>query len=411
MIFNGFRLPAGFEVPGFKWAGISCGIKVPGQPDLALIFSQVPCRVAGLFTTNKVKGAAVIITRERVEKGQAQAVIINSGNANVGTGQRGMRDALEMAADTAKGLRIPEKSVLVCSTGRIGEWLPLANIRRGIGLLVSSLSSQGYRRAAEAIRTTDRYPKMVAGRERFGGKWVNFLAICKGAGMIHPELATMLSFMATDLSIGRRALVRAVRKAVDESFNCISVDGQRSTSDTVLVMANGLAGNRALEGNPSEEKRLGDLLTRMHLALAKAIIKDGEGASRLLEITVKGALSRAQAKKGAFAVANSSLVKTAFFGQQLNWGRIISALGAADIYVFPERIDMSIGGIKVVKGGVKVSAAAEKRAAPALKKDEVKVMVNLNMGEAQARVYASDLTYDYVRLNASHEGPLFEERR
>ena len=404
MTFNGADLPVGFEVSGFRWAGVPCGIKGLGQPDLALIFSDTPCQVAGLFTTNRVKGAPVILTQERVKKSKVQAVIINSGNANAGTGQRGIKDAQEMAARTARGLGISEEAVLVCSTGRIGEWLPMVKIRKGIGPLVSSLTSRGYREAAEAIRTTDRYPKIVGRRERFGGRWVNFLAICKGAGMIQPGLATMLSFMATDLRIGRRTLGTAVRKAVDESFNCISVDGQRSTNDTVLVMANGLAGNGPLEGNPVEEKRLQDLLTKMHLALAKAIIKDGEGASRLLEITVKGALSRTQAKKGAFAVANSSLVKTAFFGQQLNWGRIISALGAADIDLYPDRLDISIGGVKVVKGGVKVSAAAENKAARALKEDEIKVMVDLNMGEAQAGVFASDLTYDYVRLNASHEG-------
>lgn len=402
MIYYDKEIPSDFQVPGFSWSGIPCGIKDSGQPDLALIFSEVSCTGVGLFTTNVFKAAPVELTRKQLANGRAQAVIINSGNANAATGPQGMQAAASMADLAAARLRVAPGVVLVCSTGRIGLPLPMGKIRAGMARLASSLSPLGYKAAAEAIMTTDQYPKLAAGRLTLGGKRASFLAVAKGAGMIRPDMATMLSFTVTDLKVSREVLKRSFKAAVDASYNCITVDGQQSTNDTVLIMANGLAGNRPLK-RPEELDRLSRLLARMHLALAKSIVRDGEGASKLLYIRVAGAASAAQAKRAAYAVGDSSLVKAAFFGEQLNWGRIVSAIGAAGIKIVPEKVDVWIGGRKVVRGGVAVSRERERQAAVALKQDEVELIVNLNIADDEACVYASDLTYDYVSLNAGHE--------
>ncbi len=402
MIYYGRQIPKDFQVPGFKWSGVACGVKDPGQLDLALIFSETPCTGVGFFTTNKIKAAPVLLTRKRLADGRAQAVIINSGNANAATGRRGIQAASSMAGWAAERLGVPPGRMLVCSTGRIGLALPLVPIRAGIGPLASSVSAFGYRDAAEAIRTTDQYAKLVAAGLTLGGKRARFLALAKGAGMIKPGLATMLSFTVTDLNVGREVLRRSFKEAVDASYNCITVDGQQSTNDTVLIMANGLAGNRPPQ-RPEELSKLSRLLARMHLALAKSIVRDGEGASKLLHIRVVGAASAAQARRAAYAVGESSLVKAAFFGEQLNWGRIVSALGATAIRIVPEGIDVRIGGRKVVRGGTGISLDRERAAARALKRDEIEVMIDLNIADGEANVYASDLTYDYVKLNAGHE--------
>ena len=394
----------GFQVRGFEFSSTSCGIKEEGLLDLALIYSRAPCTVAGTFTTNRFRAAPVLVTRERIAKGKAQAVIINSGNANAGTGDRGRKDSLLTASLLERRLKLPPGSALVCSTGRIGIPLPMDKIRRGIGPLVEGLSPYGYFQAARAMMTTDRHPKVVAARERMGGAEVNFLGIAKGAGMICPQMATMLSLLVTDLKIDRVPLMERFKRTVDLSFNRITVDGQRSTNDTAIIMANGLAENKALNGK--ELKRLEEVLSELHLALARAMVKDGEGATKLLEITVTQARNDKEAKRAAYAVGNSNLVKTAFFGEQLNWGRIVSALGASGINLDPHRVRIWIGGVKVVEGGARVSSTAEKRATHLLKGDEIKILISLGDGKGEAAVYASDMGFDYVRLNASYEGPV-----
>jgi len=399
--FSGSR----FSVPGFKAAGIACGIKKNGNKDLALIYSEVPAVAAAVFTTNKIKAAPVLIDIQRIKKGLCQAVIINSGNANACTGKKGMEDAARMAAAVEDALGIKKGLAMVSSTGVIGQGLPIDRIEKGIPKLVSSLLSKGWNDAVNAIMTTDAFPKVAFEKCRIGGKEITVLGIAKGAGMICPNMATMLAFIATDAAVERKALQAALKTAVDKSFNSITVDGDTSTNDTVLLLANGKAGNKKLRAPNSDPRTFYQMLEKICQSLAKMIVMDGEGATKLLEFNVSGAKTDKDAKKVAETVANSPLVKTAFFGEDANWGRIIAAIGRSGADVKEEKINIYFNDIAVVIKGQKARGKGqeiERKAAKAVKEKEICIKIEMGLGKGKKTVWASDLSYDYVKINASY---------
>lgn len=392
-----------FKVPGFLVSGIRCGIKKKeGAKDLAVIYSEVPASVAAVFTKNAVKAAPVLLDMERVKSGKGRAVVINSGNANACTGDDGLKKAREMSRGVAKALKVKEEMVYVSSTGVIGEPLPVDKITNSIPELVKDMREDGWKDAEAAIMTTDAFPKMVGVRTDIGGKDVTIMGIAKGAGMIHPNMATMLSYIATDCFISPSLLDKALRKAVDASFNSITVDGDTSTNDTVLILANGVAGNKPLTSRSRDMEKFQDALNYVTKELAKMIVRDGEGATKLIEINVKGAAGNSDAKKAANAIGRSNLVKTAFFGNDPNWGRIAAAAGYSGARVAPEKMDIYFNDVRVVKDGLCVGGDWEERARREMKGKEVRVTVNLNMGKGDVTVWASDLTYEYVKINASY---------
>jgi len=399
--FSGSR----FSVPGFKAAGIACGIKKNGNKDLALIYSEVPAVVAAVFTTNKIKAAPVLIDIQRIKKGLCQAVLINSGNANACTGKKGMEDAARMAAAVEDALGIKKGLAMVSSTGVIGQGLPIDRIEKGIPKLVSSLLSKGWNDAVNAIMTTDAFPKVAFEKCRIGGKEITVLGIAKGAGMICPNMATMLAFIATDAAVERKALQAALKTAVDKSFNSITVDGDTSTNDTVLLLANGKAGNKKLRAPNSDPRTFYQMLEKVCQSLAKMIVMDGEGATKLLEFNVSGAKTDKDAKKVAETVANSPLVKTAFFGEDANWGRIIAAIGRSGADVKEEKINIYFNDIAVVIKGQKARGKGqeiERKAAKAVKEKEICIKIEMGLGKGKKTVWASDLSYDYVKINAAY---------
>ena len=392
-----------YKVPGFLVSAIRCGIKKKaGAKDLALIYSEFPASAAAVFTKNAVKAAPVILDMERIKSGKGRAVIVNSGNANACTGDDGLRKAKEMAKGIAKALKIKEDTVYVSSTGVIGEPLPVERITSSIPELVKGLRADGWMETEAAIMTTDAFPKMAGVRLEIGGKEVTLLGIAKGAGMIHPNMATMLCYIATDCAISPGLLDKALRKAVDLSFNSITVDGDTSTNDTVLVLANGVAGNGPLTSRSKDMEGFQSALNHVTLELAKMIVRDGEGATKVIEIKIKGATSVAAAKKVANAIGRSNLVKTAFFGMDPNWGRIAAAAGYSGVKVVQEKMDIYFNDVHVVKKGLSVGGDWETRAREEMKGAEVRVTVDLNLGKAEATVWASDLTYEYVKINASY---------
>ena len=390
----------GFTVPGFRAAGISCGIKKGRARDLALIVSDAPAAVAGVFTTNRVQAAPVVFDRRRVRKGASRGVVINSGNANACTGKAGYRatGATAAAVEAALGLRSGE--MLVCSTGVIGVPLPVEKIERSAQRLAASLSPDGFLHAAEAMMTTDAFPKTAVARARIGGRTVTVGGVAKGAGMIRPDMATMLAFLVTDAAVAAPALGRALAGAVDLSFNSIAVDNDSSTNDTVLAFANGVSGGRAIRPGSADFRRFAGLLADVSTRLAHMIVRDGEGATRFIEIRVAGAASDGEARRGAMTVATSMLVKTAFCGADPNWGRIMAAIGRAGIKVNPDRVDMSLNGVKVVRKGV--DTGREREAARAIRVPDIRVEVNLGLGRGSATVWTSDLTCEYVRINSEY---------
>jgi glutamate N-acetyltransferase/amino-acid N-acetyltransferase len=335
------------NVPGFLANGISAGIKDGEQKDLALIYSTIPAKVAAVFTKNTFKAAPVIIDAERIKKGMAQAIITNSGCANAATGKDGYRDALSVSAALAKQLKIKEEHILLGSTGVIGKRLPVKKIESGLGRLVKGLNEFGIEDAEAAMMTTDKYPKIAIRRGIVGARDITICGIAKGAGMIEPNMATLLTYVMTDALIDAKALNTVFHQAIDSTFNTISVDGCMSTNDTAIILANGLAGNNPLERAQARLQRFRDMLTDVLMELSQAIIKDGEGATKFISITVDGAKSRSDARRAAYSIANSNLVKTAFFGEDPNWGRIIAALGASGIPLEKEKVSLSIGDLLV----------------------------------------------------------------
>ena len=391
-----------FLVPGFAAAGIHGGIKKNRRRDLALIVSDPPAQVAGLFTQNRVKAAPVLISQSRVRSGPCKAVLINSGNANACTGDQGRKDAIGLARQTAKRLGVDEHNVLIASTGVIGERLPAGRIRRALPRLLQHVRPAGILDAAEAIRTTDRFRKAIGSKAVIGGKPVTLCGIAKGAGMIRPDMATMLAFFLTDLKAPDAALRRVLTEGTERSFNRICVDGDTSTNDTVLLLANGRAGNRTAKVGSAEYEAFASMLFPMMDELATMIVRDGEGATKVVELRIRGARSDDEASRLAYHLAISPLVKTSFYGSDPNWGRLMAALGCAGPWVHPQRIDVSYDQVCLVRNGVAQGKKRTDQAKKVLKKDAFVLTIDLHLGKGSARVLTSDLTHDYVTLNASY---------
>jgi glutamate N-acetyltransferase/amino-acid N-acetyltransferase len=390
------------DIKGFQFSAVEAAIKKPGRKDLALIFSEVPALASAVFTTNSVKAAPVLLSMERIANGTARALVVNSGNANACTGEQGMVAARETTHLVAEGLKIPDEAVQVSSTGVIGVQMPLDRFKGAIPALIDGLACGTLDDVAEAIMTTDTFPKMEARSGLAGGSSYTVAGIAKGAGMIMPNMATMLSFIITDAAVEPALLDTVFRRAVDTSFNIISVDGDTSTNDTCLVMANGQAGNPAIAAGTPEAAAFEALLHDVLLSLAKQIVKDGEGATKFVEVRVTGARDDADAKRAALAIANSSLVKTAFFGQDANWGRIFCAVGYSGAHVDQTLLSLRFDDVCMAKNGVFVGCDAEARGTEVLRKKEFTVTVDLGLGNSSATVYTSDLSHEYVSINADY---------
>lgn len=386
---------------GFRAGGMAAGIKKDGQLDLALIASEVPAVAAGVFTTNRVQAAPVLISKERVKNGLAQAIIANSGNANACTGSSGRVAATRMAAAAAQSLNCPEELVLVASTGVIGMELPVAKIESALGQNTGWLSNKGGTAAAQAIMTTDTFPKESAVEFELDGKPVRVGGIAKGSGMIHPNMATLLSFVTTDIAITKTMLDQAVAHAGDHSFNRITVDGDTSTNDCLLVLANGRAGNQVITGTGTAYQLFLEALTGVCRELAKMIARDGEGATKMVEIKISDAASEADAVRIGKAVATSNLVKTALFGEDANWGRILAAVGYSGVPINPDLINIYLEELPVCRGGAGL-AFDEVKAKQILARKELLITVALGMGHAEASIWTCDFSYDYVKINGSY---------
>lgn len=386
--------------PGFKAAGVAAELKKKDKKDLGLIYSRVPANVAGVFTKNRVKAAPVLLDMELIKSGVCQAVIVNSGNANCCTGEQGMRDAEAMASLAASELGISNDLVFVASTGVIGELLPMEKIKTAIPDLVRSLQSEGIPDLARSIMTTDTVPKMVSAQGVVEGKTFTVTGVAKGAGMIRPDMATMLCFVCTDVGAAPAILKETLVKAADRSFNRITIDGDTSTNDTVLVMANGLSG--AVIRSVAQRDIFQKVLDEIFLDLAKQLIRDGEGVTKLVEIMVRGAVSDSDARKVADTVAHSPLVKTSFFGEDANWGRIVGAVGRAGAKVDPDKIDIYFDDVQLVKAGINCGKALEAEATKVLCKPGFVVTIDLNMGRGSGLMYTCDFSVDYVRINADY---------
>lgn len=386
---------------GFRAAGIHAGIKAD-KPDMAMIVSSVDSAVAGTFTTNRVQAAPVKICREKLSGGKARVIVINSGSANACTGEQGRIDAERTVAFTAETLGVPEEQVFVCSTGTIGKRLPMDKIQAGIERLAGVVSEDGGADAAAAIMTTDTVMKQVALETSIGGVTVRVGGIAKGAGMIEPNMATMLAFVTTDALVDRNALQQCLSSAVDKSFNRITVDGDESTNDTVLMMANGEAGNECLTSDHDEWASFVRAVEQVTHELALMIVKDGEGATRFVTVTVRGAVSEEDADMAARAVCNSLLVKTAWTGGDPNWGRIIAAVGYSGAEMRDDTVDITFDDVPAVRNGqlAEGSSLADLEAVYAKKAFEV--VVDLHVGEKSASVYTCDCSQEYVQINSEY---------
>lgn len=397
------RMKGGITAPkGFLAAGIYSGIKKTKQLDLALIVSEKPGPIAGVFTSNTLPAAPVILDRLHLKKGIGQAVIVNSGNANAFTGREGLAHAREMGRRVAEQLHMPLHHVFVGSTGVIGVPLPMPALRNGIPALILRLRKAGYKEAAEAIMTTDTRPKEIAVQRRIGGKMVTIGGIAKGSGMIHPDMATMLAYLTTDVVIDQKTLQKTLRTVADQSFNCISVDGETSTNDTVLCLANGLAGNTLIRGSSSAATHFQNLLHEACHFLAMEICRDGEGATKIIQIEISGASSHKAAKQFAQTLATSPLVKTAIFGADPNWGRIIAALGQAGLPLHPNRIVIAFNGLPIVKDGKGLGPRIESQIQKIMRRPSFTISVSLGTGIGSSTIWTTDLTYDYIKINASY---------
>lgn len=390
------------RVPGFRFAGVACGIKPSGKLDLALVHSETPAVVAGMFTRNRVKAAPVVIAARHVRRGRASAVLINSGNANACTGAAGARIAIAACRQTGVALGVSPYDVIPCSTGKIGVPLPPVPMVRGIDAAVRGLDAGELWRAAHAMRTTDAFAKVATRRLRLGGRTVTIAGLAKGAGMIAPDMATLLVCAVSDVRIAAPVLRTSLRAAVATSFNAITVDGDMSTNDTVLVLANGVAGNAPVASGGADARRFTAALTEVMTALADMVVADGEGATKRVRIEVRGAASAAAARRVARSVAESQLVKTALYGGDPNWGRIICAAGYAGVPLRPERLSVEIAATPVLRRGEPASPGAVRRAARAMRRAAFTVGIDLAVGRAAAAVTTSDLTPAYVRFNSAY---------
>ncbi|NLN59476.1 MAG: bifunctional glutamate N-acetyltransferase/amino-acid acetyltransferase ArgJ [Deltaproteobacteria bacterium] len=389
-----------FVVPGFLANGIHCGIKENGYKDLGMIFSIQPASAAGVFTKNAFKAAPVLLDMERIQRGEGQAVIANSGVANAATGIEGLQDAREMSLMASRQLGIRDELVYVASTGVIGYRVPISKIRKGMPRLVTGLKEDGFSQAEEAIMTTDKRPKMSLAKGVIDGREITVCGLAKGAGMIEPHMATMLAFIMTDANIESGTLDKLFRSSVDRSFNAITVDGCMSTNDTALILANGQSGLKPLNGSRNIQifkTMLDDVLSQLSFSM----VQDGEGATKVIELRVEEAKSRMDARRIAYAVANSNLVKTAFYGGDPNWGRIIGAIGAVKETIPVNAVRVTLNHVVIFADGRGIDGhESELKEIMAL--PHIRVLIQMGMGKAHFQLLASDLTHEYVTINAHY---------
>lgn len=396
------------RVAGFRAVGVACGLKESGRPDLALVLSDRPCSAAAVFTVNTIKAAPVLYDMALLERsgGRLQGVVINAGNANAVTGQQGLRDAQQMARLAEAACGLAEDSVFVMSTGVIGHKMPMAKIEAGIKMAARAIKGEAGEQgvdAARAIMTTDLVPKESFVQVVIDGKPVNIGGMAKGSGMIHPNMATMLSVIVTDAVIEPKLLQAALTRAVNLSFNRVTVDGDTSTNDTVVILASGRAGHAPLTG--PEQSSFGVFvagLTQLCTQLARAVARDGEGATKLVEITVRGAATEAEAEAAAKTVATSPLMKTALFGNDPNWGRALAAIGRSGAQVDPAQVNLWLGDFQLVKQGEPLDFDAEAASRWLSGAGEVTLVADLGVGQAQATVWTCDFSYKYVEINAEY---------
>ena len=391
------------EVPGFKAAGIACGLKANGKKDLALILCDTPAIAAGVFTKNRVQAASVILSRRTVKKSPAiRAIVINSGNANACIGAQGMKDCKALIHRLARELSICKEEILIAATGVIGVPLPPNKLTDGVPELVQKCSAKGWQNAAEAIMTTDLVPKTAALSFALGKSKIVLGGIAKGSGMIHPNMATMLGFVNTNAAIDKDTLQQALFEANGASFNSITVDGETNTNDTFIVLANGQAGNSPIRKGSKEYTAFVAALTEVSKSLARQIVLDGEGATKFVTVQVSGAKTKNHAQKIASSVATSSLVKTAIFGEDPNWGRIICAIGYAGVPIRPERISIRLNGATLFEKNNPTKQASMESLRKKMQKKSILIAIDLDNGAESAEIYTCDLSYDYVRINAEY---------
>ncbi len=382
----------------FKAAGIAAGIKKNGRKDMAMLVSEVPASAAAVFTVNKMKAAPVIVSRRQCRSGgKMKAVVVNSGNANACTGAAGLKDAESMVEKAAASLGVPPAEVLVCSTGSIGVPLPMDCIMSGIERLADSCSENGLMSAAEAVMTTDTHPKVLAKQLEIDGKQITLTGLAKGAGMIEPHMATMLAFILTDAGCNTSALQSLLEEGVNQSFNRISIDGDQSTNDTVMMLANGAAGNEALDERHPQWSVFAAAVRELMFALAMMIVQDGEGAKKCITVAVRGAASVSDAEKAARAVARSFLVKTGWSGPSSQWGRIMDVLGYCGAAVDPDRVSVAYDDVMAVEKGT--VAAGEAALRDVVGKSEFTVTIDLHIGSGHYEIYTCEITEEYVRIN------------
>ncbi len=388
------------SVRGFRASGVSCSIKKSGNKDLALMVSDTPAIASGVFTKSRVKAAPLLVDIKRLRRKSVRGIVVNSGVANAFTGKEGEIAALAMAGAAERAIGAKKGEMLVASTGLIGASLPIGAIEAGMPRAALELRSNGWVDAAEAIMTTDSFAKLVKRRVRAGGKMINILGVAKGAGMVCPNMATMLAFIITDAKVGKGVLDRVLKKAVDKSFNKIIIDNDTSTNDMVLILANGASGAKTLAPGSSGLGGFTRAIEAVCLELAQMIVRDGEGATKFIEVSVKGAATLREASAAARAVAESFLVKTAFFGEDPNWGRIIAALGRSGARLNQEKVSISINGVAILSGGN--AAQSRKRAARAMKNKDIRLVMDLKSGKAEDTVWTTDLSTEYVKFNSAY---------
>src|SRR6266705_1129137 len=390
---------------GFRFAATACGLKKTGALDLAILSSDVPASAAAVFTQNLVVAAPVLISKEhlRASKGRMRAVVVNAGNANCATGEAGHAAAVRTVAEAAKRLGCAPEELFVCSTGVIGVPLPLEKILRALPVVARFRrpSARSFAETSLAICTTDTRPKTAAASFRMAGKRIHFVGCAKGAGMIHPNMATMLAFVVTDAAIAPSLLQKTLRDVTSRTFNSISVDGDTSTNDTLLVLANGAAGAPSISNGSKAHRQFSAALEEVCGSLAQQSVADGEGAQRVIEIEVRGARTASAARKIAETIATSPLVKTAFAGADPNWGRIFAAAGRSGVKFDPSLVEITMAGIKVLRKGQPLDFN-ERAASNRLLAENVPIVVDLHMGKSRARYWTCDFTAEYVRVNASY---------
>jgi glutamate N-acetyltransferase/amino-acid N-acetyltransferase len=388
------------NINGFLFSAVKAGIKKSGESDLALIFSKTKASAAAVFTKNAVKAAPIYISTEKIRSGHCQGIIVNSGNANAATGVKGLEDAKDMAFYAAQCLNLDEDDVLVASTGVIGERLDIQKVKRALPELCRSLEPGKIEEFAKAIMTTDTFPKISQKTVKIKEKDVTICGVAKGAGMIMPNMATMLGFVMTDANVEHKYLRTILKEGVDETFNKVTVDGDTSTNDMVVIMANGESGADMITEDSKESDTFYKAVRDVMYELSVMLAKDGEGATKLITITTVGAQTEQDADNVSRRVANSPLVKTAFFGEDANVGRLLMAVGSADAKIYPNEIDIYINDIQIVKKSMVAREKNEKKVTAALKGNQINVTVDLNVGHAHTKIITCDLTHDYIKINS-----------